>query len=101
MGFSFCSVRAGRDGAWGRAIPVVPGGAWTLALRVSTSLNVARNAAITPDFFAVSSVRKDRIWYNRCNRVVGYMNCILINYPRAEKLQWDGIVTRISLTLAR
>jgi len=56
---------------------------------------------VTPNFFAVSSVRKDRIWYNRCNRVVGYMNCILINYPRAEKLQWDGIVTRISLTLAR
>jgi len=56
---------------------------------------------VTPSFFAVSSVRKDRIWYNRCNRAAGYMNCILINYPRAEKLQWDGIVTRISLTLAR
>ena len=23
---------------------------------------------ITPDFFVVSSIRKDRIWYNRCNR---------------------------------
>jgi len=56
---------------------------------------------VTPGFFAVSSVRKDRIWYNRCNRASGYMNCILINYPRAEKSQWDGIVTRISLTLAR
>lgn len=56
---------------------------------------------VTPSFFAVSSVRKDRIWYNRCNRAAGYMNCILINYPRAEKPQWDGIVTRISLTLAR
>lgn len=56
---------------------------------------------VTPGFFAVSSARRDRIWYNRCNRAVGYMNCILINYPRAEKLQWDGIVTRISLTLAR
>jgi hypothetical protein len=56
---------------------------------------------VTPSFFAVSSVRKDRIWYNRCNRAGRYMNCILINYPRAEKLQWDGIVTRISLTLAR
>jgi hypothetical protein len=29
------------------------------------------------------------------------MNCILINYPRAEKPQWDDVVTRISLTLAR
>jgi hypothetical protein len=56
---------------------------------------------VTPSFFAVSSARRDRIWYNRCNRVVGYLNCILINYPRAEKLQWDGIVTRISLALAR
>jgi hypothetical protein len=56
---------------------------------------------VTPGFFVVSSVRKDRIWYNRCNRADGYMNCILINYPRAEKLQWDGVVTRISLTLAR
>jgi len=56
---------------------------------------------VTPGFVAVSSVRKDRIWYNRCNRADGYMNCILINYPRAEKLQWDGVVTRISLTLAR
>jgi hypothetical protein len=56
---------------------------------------------VTNSFFAVSSVRKDRIWYNRCNRVVGYMNCILINYPRAEKPQWDDVVTRISLTLAR
>jgi len=56
---------------------------------------------VTNSFFAVSSVRKGRIWYNRCNRVAGYMNCILINYPRAEKPQWDDIVTRISLTLAR
>jgi hypothetical protein len=56
---------------------------------------------VTPSFFAVSSVRKDRIWYNRCNRAGGYMNCILINYPRAEKPKWDGIVTRISLTLAK
>jgi hypothetical protein len=29
------------------------------------------------------------------------MNCILINYPRAEKRQWDSIVTRISHTLAK
>ena len=54
---------------------------------------------ITPDFFAVSSIRKDRIWYNRCNRGNGTMNCVLINYPAAEKRQWDGVVTRISHTL--
>jgi hypothetical protein len=60
---------------------------------------------VTPSFFVVSSVRNDRIWYNRCNRSAddesgGYMNCILINYPAAEKRQWDGIVTRISRSLA-
>jgi hypothetical protein len=54
---------------------------------------------ITPDFFVVSSIRRDRIWYNRCNRSNGAMNCVLINYPAAEKRQWDGVVTRISQTL--
>jgi hypothetical protein len=54
---------------------------------------------ITPNFFVVSSIRKDRIWYNRCNRVKGALNCVLINYPAAEKRQWDGVVTRISHTL--
>jgi hypothetical protein len=58
---------------------------------------------VTPNFFVVSSVRNDRIWYNRCNRTTdggGYMNCVLINYPAAEKRRWDGIVTRISHSLA-
>jgi hypothetical protein len=55
---------------------------------------------VTPDFFVVSSIRKDRIWYNRCNRSNGYMNCVLLNYPAAEKRQWDDVVTRISHTLA-
>ena len=54
---------------------------------------------ITPDFFVVSSIRRDRIWYNRCNRGNGAMNCVMINYPAAEKRQWDGVVTRISHTL--
>ena len=54
---------------------------------------------ITSDFFVVSSVRNDRIWYNRCNRGEGTMNCVLINYPAAEKRQWDEVVTRISRTL--
>jgi len=55
---------------------------------------------ITPNFFVVSSIRNDRIWYNRCNRSDGYMNCVLINYPAAEKRQWDDVVTRISHSLA-
>ncbi|MEH2525444.1 MULTISPECIES: hypothetical protein [unclassified Bradyrhizobium] len=54
---------------------------------------------ITSDFFVVSSIRNDRIWYNRCNRGNGSMNCVLINYPVAEKRQWDDVVARISHTL--
>lgn len=54
---------------------------------------------ITPGFFVVSSVKGDRIWYNRCNRGRGAMNCVLINYPAAEKRRWDDVVTRISRTL--
>lgn len=55
---------------------------------------------VTPNFFVVSSLRNDRIWYNRCNRSARYMNCVLINYPAAEKRQWDRVVARISHTLA-
>jgi hypothetical protein len=54
---------------------------------------------VTPRFFAVSSIRNGRTWYNRCNRVNEYMNCVLINYPAAEDRQWDSVVTRISLSL--
>ena len=54
---------------------------------------------VTPDFFVVSSIRNGRIWYNRCNRANGAMDCVMINYPAAEKRQWDGVVTRISQTL--
>ena len=54
---------------------------------------------VTSGFFVVSSIRDDRIWYNRCNRGRGSMNCVLINYPAAEKRQWDEVVTRISRTL--
>jgi hypothetical protein len=55
---------------------------------------------ITSRFFAVSSVRNAKIWYNRCNASGRFMNCILINYPAREKRDWDAIVTRISNTLA-
>jgi hypothetical protein len=54
---------------------------------------------VTPRFFAVSSIRNGRTWYNRCNREAEYMNCILINYPAVEDRQWDSVVTRISLSL--
>jgi hypothetical protein len=55
---------------------------------------------ITDRFFVVSSFRNDKIWYNRCNFAGPTANCVLINYPANEKRQWDGIVTRISNTLA-
>jgi len=54
---------------------------------------------ITDRFFVVSSFRNDMIWYNRCNFAGPYANCVLINYPAAEKRQWDGIVTRVSNAL--
>ena len=55
---------------------------------------------VTPRFFVVSSFEGDKIWYNRCNFSQRYVNCVLINYPAAEKRQWDSVVTRISNTLA-
>jgi hypothetical protein len=55
---------------------------------------------VTANFFVVSSFRDRNIWYNRCNFSGRFAHCILINYPAAEKRQWDSIVTRISNTLA-
>jgi hypothetical protein len=55
---------------------------------------------IAPRFFVVSSIRRGKIWYDRCNFGSRYVHCVLINYPAAEKRQWDAIVTRISRTLS-
>jgi hypothetical protein len=55
---------------------------------------------ITDRFFVVSSYRQGRIWYDRCNFSVRLINCVLINYPAAEKRDWDAIVTRISHSLS-
>jgi hypothetical protein len=54
---------------------------------------------VTSNFFVVSSFRKDKIWYDRCNFAGRIVNCVLINYPAAEKRQWDDVVTRISNSL--
>jgi hypothetical protein len=54
---------------------------------------------VTPRFFVVSSFRNAKIWYNRCNFAGRFIHCVLINYPAAEKRQWDNVVTRISNTL--
>jgi hypothetical protein len=55
---------------------------------------------ITPRFFVVSSTRGGKIWYDRCNFGRRYVHCVLINYPAAEKRQWDALVTRVSRTLS-
>jgi hypothetical protein len=54
---------------------------------------------VTPSFFVVSSFRKGKIYYDRCNFAGRFINCILIDYPASEKRQWDSVVTRISNTL--
>ncbi|WFU25006.1 hypothetical protein QA649_01795 [Bradyrhizobium sp. CB1717] len=53
----------------------------------------------TPRFFAVSSYKADKVWYNRCNFSSGLIHCVLINYPASEEREWDDVVTRISLSL--
>jgi hypothetical protein len=55
---------------------------------------------ITPNFLVVSSIRDDKIWYDRCNFSTRWIHCVLINYPANEKRQWDGIVTRVSRSLS-
>ncbi|UPK23060.1 hypothetical protein [Bradyrhizobium sp. 131] len=55
---------------------------------------------VTPRFFAVSSYKGDKVWYNRCNFSGGLVHCVLINYPAEEERDWDKIVTRISLSLS-
>ena len=55
---------------------------------------------VTHNFFVVSSFRNNSIWYDRCNFAGRFINCVLVNYPAAEKRQWDGVITRISHTLA-
>ncbi len=54
---------------------------------------------VTPRFFAISSYKGDKVWYDRCNFSGRLVHCVLINYPAAEEHDWDDIVTRISLSL--
>ena len=56
---------------------------------------------MTSRFFAVSGYKGDKVWYDRCNfSKKGFVHCVLINYPAREERAWDGIVTRISLSLS-
>jgi hypothetical protein len=54
---------------------------------------------VTPRFFAVSSYKGDKVWYDRCNFSARFVHCVLINYPASEEHSWDDVVTRISLSL--
>jgi hypothetical protein len=40
---------------------------------------------VTPQFFAVSSYKRDVVWYNRCNFSQRFVHCVLINYPAREE----------------
>jgi hypothetical protein len=40
---------------------------------------------VTPNFFVVSSIRNDRIWYDRCHRSSADMNCVLIKLSSVRK----------------
>ena len=55
---------------------------------------------VTSRFFAVSSYRGDKVWYDRCNFSRRLVHCVLINYPASEERDWDDVVTRISLSLS-
>jgi hypothetical protein len=55
---------------------------------------------ITSRFFALSSYKDDKVWYNRCNFSSGLVHCVLMHYPAKQEHQWDDIVTRISLSLS-
>ena len=69
-------------------------------LRLSQS--VIQYQRVTPTFFAISAEREGTIYYSRCNfsGLHGQsIHCFDLVYPRREKRAWDGIVTRISLSL--
>lgn len=55
---------------------------------------------VTRDFFVFSAPENDRILYRRCNFARDRMiHCVDLRYPRVEKRAFDGIVTRMSLSL--
>jgi hypothetical protein len=56
---------------------------------------------VGPNFFVISGLHVRNIWYDRCNFVGSYIDCVALNYPFSEKRDWDYIVTRISNTLTK
>jgi len=56
---------------------------------------------VTRDFFAVSGVRDNTIFYSRCNvsPTGGTLHCFDLQFPATERTAWDAIVTRMSRSL--
>jgi hypothetical protein len=57
----------------------------------------------TSRFFVASGTREGMIFYRRCNFPASAdhrISCFHMDYPQQEKRAWDGVVTRISLSLA-
>ena len=57
---------------------------------------------VTPEFFAISAVMGDSIYYSRCNfshDAGRAIHCFDLKYPVQERQSWDGIVTRMSRSL--
>jgi hypothetical protein len=54
---------------------------------------------VTRNLIAASTIQSGRILYRRCNFSGNMIHCVDLRYPAAEKRAWDGIVTRISLSL--
>jgi hypothetical protein len=55
---------------------------------------------VTDRFFVVSGVHNDDVYYSRCNfSAARHMHCAYLVYPNSEARDWDGVVTRISLSL--
>jgi len=49
---------------------------------------------VTSRFFALSSYKGDKVWYDCCNSA----RLVTINYPASEERDWTGVVARISLS---
>ena len=91
------------DGRAKLAVQSIPNERHASAAAFLAAMNPPDNVVyrrVTPRFFVLSSIRDGRIWYNRCNSAGRFMNCVLLDYPASEKRNWDGVVTRISNTLA-
>jgi hypothetical protein len=57
---------------------------------------------VTPEFFAISAVMGDSIYYSRCNfshDAGRAIHCFDLKYPVQERQSWDGVVTRMSRSL--